>query len=810
MKAINAVPDLAAASLQEKMPSMKVGTGAKDIVSAFFGHSGKLEPAESVDGAKLRATQLEGLDAPVRRPSQFNNSLQTKDGKRIVSFNQTVKEVAWSLGYDEDEHKSGEGKDESYSKGNPVDAADAVPAEDEEKAPVAEQKFKRRDSLIITAERISSTTAQDSRSNDPSDQLDSHQNVTVIDMQSLAQKQKLGTYEGLDKTEYTRSPLERVISDDGEDAEGMRTKGDAGSSTTGSGRGTSLSRSTVSIGMSRWPHAQEVSETIPTKFIAIRVILLAIVLNILLLVLAYEMSTEIVISLSPNLANLTIAVIAILVILITNSITISAVDLGMSIIASKLLTDSHGYGMVICGYMQTAPIRRLLFAQSLSLNSICRKPLERVSYVWVLLELMKIMSLFAATGVINSSVRDISTPVSCIIFNGRIDILQDRTYPTLESSAGVAEYLFGKALGCMRSEENCPVDGSLFIFGPQLSGAVGSGDTIVGTGFSIEIATECQCMDISLPAAVQNGVVSKRDQQLLLQQRENGNPYLLRMSNTNTSQAYGYFESYAAIGNTQYCGGFSRSVLPVCFTNVSNPSDVLTKSTFQTDGTTASIALTESQALSPVTKKNPLQILSVAAALESVWPQGQPYELGTNMPGLMNALLYWTTSDLASFDPSLFPFGIETLYSILLRAGFQRTFNSKGSSCPREIQRDDVTKIAFNQQGLISMIIIGTLQLVASLFALALASVWFFSSVPYGPVLRIVTSPMYFLSLLCESPFWINLAGTGNAQKHVVWQQLDLVVKIGEAIETIEDPIGKIRLDRARQVKSLRNGRIYA
>ncbi|KAI8621022.1 hypothetical protein BC830DRAFT_1058694 [Chytriomyces sp. MP71] len=567
----------------------------------------------------------------------------------------------------------------------------------------------------------------------------------------------------------------------------------------------------MSIGRSKFPHAQEVSETFSTKLIAIKYLILSVLLNIVLLLLAVFMGQGLEVPFSPRFANITFGVAVEAVILITNILTLKTLDLGVAIFISMLMTNRSGYGLVSCGFIQAKPLERLQYAQSLSLNSTCRKTLERVAYLWILLELLKALSPFAATDVFNMPIRTLSGSVNCIVFDANPSKTTDRTYPTLESSSGTAEFLFGRALGCMRSERGDCGEGSLFAFGPQLDGAVNDGDAVAGEGFAMKIATHCQCMDISLPEAVTQGYLTMKDQAIVLDWVQKGLPYpfLVLMQNMNITG--NSFLSTTVLGGAQTCGGYSMFVLPVCTTNISSFENAMIVSSYATDGTTASIALVASDIYGNSTNsRSAITSQDIRNALAAILPPSAPYELVPNIPGLGNALMWWMSTDLRAFDPTLLPQGMETMYAVILRAGIQRTFNTFGSSCLREVFRNDATTVSFNTRGTLTVYVIGGLQLLISAFSFLLASVWFFSPSPLGPAIRIVTQPMYFISLLCESPFWFNLQGTGNAQSHVMWQQLDTIARIGESLDTLDEPIGRLRIDRPRLVKSLANGRIYA
>ncbi|KAI8838721.1 hypothetical protein BJ741DRAFT_707156 [Chytriomyces cf. hyalinus JEL632] len=588
------------------------------------------------------------------------------------------------------------------------------------------------------------------------------------------------------------------------------------------------SSNSFSAGMGRWPHARDVSENFSRKLTELKYIMLSVVLNACLLLFAHFSGAGITLPLSPGNVHMTLAVVIEIILLSTNILTTHALDFGVSIFLSMLMTNKSGYGMCACGFVQEYSIKRLKYAQSLSLNSTCRRTLERTSYLWLLLEVTKTLTPIAATAIIHSEIRALAENVNCIVFEPNLTKMYDRTYPTIESTSGAAEVLFGDALGCMRAERaTCGESGSLFVFGPQLQGVVANGDTIVGPGFEMVIETLCQCMDIGEAEAVARGYLTQADQRILLDwnRRPNVYPFVMHLSNINITGDS--IVSSTAMGNTVVCGGYSKDILPICQTTISKIQDATVSSMFSTDGTTASIALVstrvleeehvESQAQGARRDKQdwsrPVQHINSAIvhrSLTTMFPVSSPIQLVSGIPGQSSALLSWSTSDLKSIDPVLLAPGIETLHAIFLRAGFQRTFASHGSRCPREIRREDATIISISWTGVVTIYLIGSIQLALSLLALLLSSVWFLSPVPLGPAIRIVTQPIFFIALLSESPFGVNLQGTANGQSHVMWQQLDLVARIGESLDTLGEPIGRIRLDRPRMVKNLKNGRFYA
>lgn len=49
--------------------------------------------------------------------------------------------------------------------------------------------------------------------------------------------------------------------------------------------------------------------------------------------------------------------------------------------------------------------------------------------------------------------------------------------------------------------------------------------------------------------------------------------------------------------------------------------------------------------------------------------------------GTTNPLLWWAATDMLKVSPAKMDAGIETMFSILLRGGIQRTYSIEGTSC---------------------------------------------------------------------------------------------------------------------------------
>lgn len=86
---------------------------------------------------------------------------------------------------------------------------------------------------------------------------------------------------------------------------------------------------------------------------------------------------------------------------------------------------------------------------------------------------------------------------------------------------------------------------------------------------------------------------------------------------------------------------------------------------------------------------------------------------------------------------------------------------------------------------------------------------WLLSVAPVVPAIRAVKESAYFTTQLPYSTFGDNLHGLCNASTFATWQSLDIIVQIGESVETTTDRNGYITMDKKKLVRPLVNGRKY-
>ncbi|KAJ3117728.1 hypothetical protein HDU96_005858 [Phlyctochytrium bullatum] len=559
---------------------------------------------------------------------------------------------------------------------------------------------------------------------------------------------------------------------------------------------TSLPNSSVSLGSTRHPHSRELGDSMSSKIKELIRVAVVAIINGLLIYLAWAMKNGIVVLLPPESVQFGGAVFFEIILLISNLITIHAVDMSSCIYFAQLFTTARkGYSMVTFGYMHTMPLLRIRFAEQLSLNSKCRKLLHRLSFVWLFLELTKLLSPLCATGVSTAKVFTLAPPAGCVSFQP--DDISNHGYPTVESNSGVAEFIFGKALGCMRSQEDCDGGRSIFVMAPQLLGAVGRGDTIEGQGYQAKIYADCKCYDMEAGLAVQRGLLTEADVRTFLEQQKTQPMAMVYHGSRRLNVTYRQYTDVLVLGNLHACGGTSALRVPVCTVTIGDMESVLARATFDTDGTTASIALVNTQALYTM-GTGYYNASSLSFAFDAVLPRSEAVFLPQTVPGMMPTTLYWMSSNLLTIHPALLSPGLETTVAMFLRGGIMKTFSTTGESCPRFVSRTDQVKVKLTHWGYATLYAVGALQLLFTLLALGCAVYYMPWQTPISPAQRALQDPTYFMTLLMDSPFTINLVGIANAPPYVFWQSLDIMVKIGESIDTLGDPVGHVKMERSK------------
>ncbi|KAH9244035.1 hypothetical protein BASA81_018591 [Batrachochytrium salamandrivorans] len=565
-------------------------------------------------------------------------------------------------------------------------------------------------------------------------------------------------------------------------------------------KGFSMSSSLTS----QYPFAREISETFSTKLSEMRWCGIALVFNGICMYYVLQMSSGIAFPLAPEVVTSIGCVLVELVLLISNIITFRALDDGASAWFGSCLTFPKGFSLSVCGFFQASSFSKWSFAAQLSLNSTCRSLFSRISVIWIILEMMKWLTPISATAMSGSSLHMDSGKVECIVYS-QSGAPFDRQWPTVSTEAGFAELIFGSSLGILRSETSA--NQTTFVMSPQIIGVVNDGDTIIGSGFLTNIQTSCNCISNNITGVMSAGLSNTTAAELLAAHGTLGFDLGIA-SNIDLSKNLTKITIKTMLSGTLICGGRNATYVPICTTVLSNHMKGTVIMSYMTDGTTASIAPNK-VGIRSIDGVADIQTWLSAATTTILGGITTAIPLPSTIPGVLNPLLWWASPNLMTVDPALIEGGIETMFSILLRAAIQRTYSAHGDVCGRNIAVEARSIITMSAYGVNVAFCILSFQLAVSVLATLAFIPWLRSSRPIGAGVRAVKEPVYFTTLLNSSSVCQGFDQLCNAQIHAIWQHLDVVVKIGEPIGSHSESIGRISMDRPKLITWMTNGKRY-
>jgi len=551
--------------------------------------------------------------------------------------------------------------------------------------------------------------------------------------------------------------------------------------------------------------SREISETFSSRLYEMKWNFLSVIINALLLLWVIKLPEGMLVPLPPSSVQKVGGVIVEIILLIANVFAIKAMDHGLEAYFGHILS-TRGISMAVCGFAQTPSYLKWSYSNELSLNSSVRKSLNKLSYIWLLVEFLKLLTPFPATALRSEVVKADSGNTPCIEFNQQGQP-SDRQWPTFEVEAGVAELIFGNSIGELRSQMDVNITRA--VTGPQLIGAVNDGDTLAGKGFVANLLTHCRCTTGNASTNFEKlGVTPSRVQDFM-------NKVNYVDATTDNLAIVNMLENLgdsinitAALIHSPLCGGFGVKQYPVCKTTIDEHMEAIIEVQYMTDGTPASIAQAQSH-VREVTKKANIDRWLYQSLVNIYQGDLTVQYLPATVPGMLAPLMYWTSPDLIAIDMSMVEAGLETLYVIMMRGAIQRSYGHDGSTCIRNAEVEGVATMTMQSYGVTAAVVALVLQLIASFFSLFMFVPWLMSDCPSGPAIRAVKDNIYFTTLLADSNFSDHIRGLCNAPSYAIWQGLDIVVRVGESIESVEEEVGHITMDKPKLVRPMVNGRKY-
>ncbi|KAI9342020.1 hypothetical protein BDR26DRAFT_859944 [Obelidium mucronatum] len=527
--------------------------------------------------------------------------------------------------------------------------------------------------------------------------------------------------------------------------------------------------------------------------------ILALVLNGLLIVFVQNIEHGMLVSIEASLIANYGGVVLELVLLICNIVTIWSLE-----------EACKGFSLAVCGYLQTPSFGKLAFSQTLSLTSPSRKILTRISFIWITVESLKLATPFSAIALKSKQYAKFNDVTDCAYFiqdpeTGPVD----RNWPTLDTEGGVGEYVFGSSLGILRSEVG-GLNVTTAQYPPTLISGLNHGDTIVGLGFTVDILSTCKCSGgVDVESFTDAGVDATQAnitvQNFLAMNQKMGLTFSMVHDN-NTITLSNVFSG------VNLCGGAGANMfLPlVCSTVMTNHQAAELEIEFMTDGTTASIAPNIVTLVSTLGTADVKDWLSFGMNAIVNGPTSH-YIMPPTVPGSLYPLLWWTSPNLIAVDRALVEAGMETMYAILFKGAIQRTYTPAATQCSKKNTRiSHQSKIGMQMQGFYITLAMLSIQMAISICSIGAFIVWFLSPNPIGPAVRATHESIYLMTLLTSSPhLGVGINELCNAETYAIWQRLDVVCRIGESLDTLEDEVGKIIVDKPSLVRPIQNGKKY-
>ncbi|KAJ3269970.1 hypothetical protein HDV01_000776 [Terramyces sp. JEL0728] len=531
-----------------------------------------------------------------------------------------------------------------------------------------------------------------------------------------------------------------------------------------------------------------------------------IVFQLLLGYMLYSLYTGFLFPISSQYAELLAVIVLFMLFVFAVWLTKLALTRVSAVSFAILLTSKSGFSLSSCVFLQLATYEKYQFTKSLSLNSISRRTLEKVSLVFVLLDGLNLLSLLTAFGVFSEELRSTTSDIKCVTFVEE-GALTDKGFPTLNYAMGAAGYSFSAAIGDFRADYvesfNDPNNYSLFLMPPIILDTVSDHQQVIGDGFSVKIYSECMCVKDDDYGKFQ---LFTELQQVDFNQLING--YRASIPNYGLSSItllnQNSIEVVSVFSGPTFCGGIAINNLPICKTKIHDYHHAQVMVTVKTDGTPSSISVTASNLIS---QSDTGDLSWLYFAMTRIL-NNSTLALPRQSNGLINPLLKWTTEDLQFVSTTLVGQGMEVLFAYILKAGIQRTYKPRGGLCTSfEISDKYATLyIAFPSFmiGLLQCVIIIIVSLLQGLACIK----WYRGTSPIFPAIRLSQEKAYFSSMVNSSAVFENADDLCNAENFTIWQGLDKTVRLGEDLGTLDEPlVGNIIISKPKFVRPLINGR---
>ncbi|KAI8914364.1 hypothetical protein EDD86DRAFT_199168 [Gorgonomyces haynaldii] len=575
---------------------------------------------------------------------------------------------------------------------------------------------------------------------------------------------------------------------------------------------TSLSLSSTTSSAGGKDGRKELNESLYTRLMFLKYNFIALACNLLLLAFFLALSSDAGFKLtnmtSSMLSGTSIIFLALLY--AVHAINFHALRNGSAAYFGYLLCRKGGYSIIVSQFLQDSLLSKVTFASKLSFRSPSRKLLTRVAMLNLFHALVSILPIALAVYIVSNPVRIDMRTLSCLIYTQDGPLI-DRGFPTLEVEMGCAEYVFGTSLGFLSSE--MPIPYSTHILPPQIIDVLDDGSTIIGGGFLTDVQSTCTCAPTLVSDdLVDTGIDASLVAQMQTLYRRLGNELgVVNALSYNTSGENAVVMTMISGIDTCYTTNLTWPSVPVCKTIIGNHRKGTIVAKFMTDGTPASIAL---KSVDVRSEDGPADNTWLMAALTNILEGSvNSHVLPKVYPGAINPMLWWTTANMQGVNAAFLSAGLETFWTMVLRAGMQRTFTPHNQFCTQNQVDPNSVVLTFDDStaSLLGNIFVAG-QILVSVVSLLMSLPYLIVSFPMGVGIRFCLDSSFF-RLMLQQPLQEGIIKDyyqPNAESAFILPTLDVVLRLGESMKTRDDPdIGNICLGKPKLISNFINGKLY-
>jgi hypothetical protein len=148
---------------------------------------------------------------------------------------------------------------------------------------------------------------------------------------------------------------------------------------------------------------------------------------------------------------------------------------------------------------------------------------------------------------------------------------------------------------------------------------------------------------------------------------------------------------------------------------------------------------------------------------------------------------------------------------MLVKVGITRTYSVQGEQCSQNLEDLSQTTLHMTDTGFQIGLIFILFEIFLTIVSILGCVPWFICKDPIIPAIRLVADITYFNIMLCKNSTGNLLRMIGStADRTDIWPKLDMVVRVGENIQSVSDPDhGEIILDKPKLVTQLSWNKCY-